>query len=55
MGDVQDSDIMAAMQDLVNQDPSRSIRPLKINAEEHIKVLKEADLPWMDGVASGQN
>jgi hypothetical protein len=33
---------MAAMLDLVDQDPKGSIRSLKVNAKENMKVLKEA-------------
>jgi hypothetical protein len=45
---------MAFKQELINQDLSRSIRALKINAEELIKVLKKEVKPWMDGTAAGR-
>ncbi len=43
------------MQDLVDQDPSGSIRSMKITAEEHKMVLKEAVKPWMDCVVAKFN
>jgi hypothetical protein len=49
-----DSNIIAT-QDLVNQDTRRSIRSLNINSEEHINVLKESVMPWINGVAAGRN
>lgn len=48
-----DSDIMAVQQELVDQDPNRPIRSLKINAEELKKVLKEVLKPWMDCIVDG--
>jgi hypothetical protein len=52
-GIVLGDDIKAVLQNLVNQDPVRSTRSLKINAKEHVKVLKKAVKPCMDGVAAG--
>ncbi len=49
-GDILECVIIAAMQDLVDQDPKRSIRSLKINAKENMKVLKEAVEPRKKGL-----
>jgi hypothetical protein len=43
------------MQDLVDQDPSGSIRSMKITVEEHKMVLKEAVKPCMDCVVAKFN
>jgi hypothetical protein len=38
---------MAAQEEFINQDLSKSIRTLKINAKDLKKVLKEAVKTWM--------
>ncbi len=43
------------MQDLLDQDPSGSIRSMKITVEKHKMVLKEAVKPWMDCVVAKFN
>jgi hypothetical protein len=44
---------MVTQQTLINQDRSRPIRSLKINAKELMKVLKESEKSWQDGIAVG--
>jgi hypothetical protein len=51
-GDILECVIIAAKQDLVYQDPKRSIRSLKINAKENMKVLKEAVEPRKKSLSS---
>ncbi len=48
-----DIDIIVAMQNLINQDPNRSIRSLKAKTKEYMKVLKDPVITWMDGIADG--
>jgi hypothetical protein len=48
-----DDNFMATHQILVNQDLTRPIRSLKINAKELMKVLKESKKSWQDGIAVG--
>ncbi len=50
--DILECDIMAAMLDLVDQDPKGSIRSLEINAKENMKVLKEPVEPRKKSLSS---
>ncbi len=50
-----DDNIVAAMQNLIDQSPSTLIRPLKINVKKLMEVLEEAIEPWMVGFAAGHH
>ncbi len=51
-GDILECVIIAAMLDLVDQDPKGSIRSLKVNAKENMKLLKEAVEPRKKSLSS---